>query len=84
LAQKEIEKNELKMFYEQKMAIEKKFYDEKERCMKLEAQLREENLRFEKKESIIPVPTSGISQPTFAKPTAPPKIALRTATPAPC
>jgi len=39
VALKEIEKNELKMFCEQKMASEKKFYDEKETRMKLEAQL---------------------------------------------
>jgi len=83
LVQKEVEKNELKMFYEQKLALEKKYFDEKERRMKYEAQLREENLRFEKKESIVPVPTSGMSQSTFAKPTAPPKIAVRTATPVP-
>jgi len=62
------------------MAIERKIFDEKERRMKLEAQLRDHNLRFEKQEQLVPVPTSGMTQPTFAKPLQPPKLAARTVT----
>jgi len=66
-------------FYEQRIALDKKYYDEKERRMKHEAQLREQNLRFAKKEQSVPIPTSGISQPTFAKPIVPPsRVAART------
>jgi len=48
--------------------------------MKHEAQLREQNLRFAKKEQSVPIPTSGIPQPTFAKPIVPPsRVVARTA-----
>jgi len=78
--QVQAEKEHLQRFYEQRIALDKKYYDEKERRMKQEAQLREQNLRFAKKEQLVPIPTSGVSQPTFAKLIVPPsRVAARTA-----
>ena len=54
--QAQAEKEYLQKFYEQRIALDKKYYDEKERRMKHEAQLREQNLRFAKKEQLVPVP----------------------------
>jgi len=47
--------------------------------MRLEAQLREQNLRFDRKEQLALVPTTGTSQvqPTFVKPTQAPKTAVK-------
>ena len=47
----EIEREKLQTFYEQRIAFEKKYYEEKEKRMKHEAQLREQNLSLEKKNS---------------------------------
>ena len=41
--------------------------------MRLEAQLCEQNLRFDRKEQLISVPTTGTSQQSFAKRTQAPK-----------
>jgi len=54
--QAQVEKEYLQRFYEQRIALDKKYYDEKEKRMKHEAQLREQNLRFAKKEQLVPVP----------------------------
>jgi len=80
----EMERAKLQTFYENRIAFEKKYYEEREKRMKHEAQLREQNLRLAKTEQLVPVPTSGISLPTFAKPMVPmPKTVARTATSVP-
>jgi len=76
----EIERERLQKFYEQRIALDKKYFDEKEKRLKCEAQLREQNLKLEQKEQLVPIPTSGNTLPTFAKPTVPPKVAARTTT----
>jgi len=79
----EIEREKLQKFYEQRIALDKKYFEKKERRMKCEAQLRKQNLRFGKAEIPVSASASGNTQHTFAKPTMPPKVAARTVTSVP-
>ena len=59
----------------------KKLADEKEKRMKLEAQLCEQNLHFDRKEQLTLVPTTGTSQTTFVKPAEALKTAVKSSLP---